>query len=150
MAQAERRADVTWDGDLVKGSGRLSLASSGALSDSAVTWASRTETPDGRTSPEELLAGSHASCYAMAFAATLGRTGTPPERLHVDAVCSLDRRPEGGFKVTAMALTVTGRVSGLDQAGFEAAARTAEQGCPISNALRGNVEITVTATLDQA
>jgi osmotically inducible protein OsmC len=148
MATAERRAEVTWNGDLVSGSGQVTLASSGALRDSGVTWASRTEKSDGRSSPEELLAAAHASCYAMAFSATLGRRGTPPQQLHVVAVASLDRKPEGGFQVTAMDLTVRGRVSGLDQAGFEEAARTAEQGCPISNALRGNVEIRLNATLD--
>lgn len=147
MATAERRAEVTWTGDLMRGSGQLTLASSGALRDSAVTWAARTERPDGRTSPEELLAAAHAACYAMAFSATLGRRGSPPERLQVTAVASLDRM-EQGFKVTAMDLTVRGRVPGLDQAGFEEAARTAEQGCPISNALRGNVEIRLHAMLE--
>ncbi len=147
MATAERRAEVTWNGDLMLGSGQLSLASSGALRDAAVTWASRTERPDGRTSPEELLAAAHAACYAMAFSATLGRRGSPPERLQVTAVASLDRM-EQGFKVTAMDLTVRGRVPGLDQAAFEEAARAAEQSCPISNALRGNVEIRLNATLE--
>jgi osmotically inducible protein OsmC len=148
MAVAERRAEAVWNGDLMSGNGQLTLASSGVVRDTAVTWASRTESPDGRTSPEELLAAAHASCYAMAFAATLARQKTPPERLHVAAVAGLDRRPEGGFKVTTMDLTVRGRVPGLDQAGFEEAARAGEQGCPISNALRGNVEIRVTATLE--
>ncbi len=148
MAQAERKAQATWDGDLMNGSGRLTLASSSVLKDSPVTWASRTETPDGKTSPEELLAAAHASCFAMAFAATLARGGTPPQQLNVSAVCSLDRRPEGGFKVTSMELTVRGRVPGLDQARFQETARQAEQGCPISNALRNNVEIRVNATLE--
>jgi osmotically inducible protein OsmC len=102
VARAERRAEVTWDGDLMSGNGRLTLASSSVLQDTPVTWASRTETPGGKTSPEELLAAAHASCYAMAFSATLARGGTPPQQLNVAAVCSLDRRPEGGFKVTAM------------------------------------------------
>jgi osmotically inducible protein OsmC len=150
MAQAERRAETTWNGDLMSGSGSLTLGSSGVLKDTPVTWASRTESPDGRTSPEELLAAAHAACYAMAFSATLGRQRTPPERLHVTAVCALDRRPEGGFQVTSMTLTVEGRVPGLDQAGFEEAARTAEQGCPISNALRSNVRIDVQARLQNA
>ena len=147
MATAERRAEVTWTGDLMRGSGQLSTGSSGVLSETPVTWASRTEAPEGKTSPEELLAAAHASCYAMAFSATLGRRGTPPEELHVAAVAGLDRA-EQGFKVTTMDLTVRGRVPGLDQAGFEEAARQAEQGCPISNALRNNVRITVNATLE--
>ena len=147
MPTAERRAEVTWSGDLMSGSGQLTLASSGALRESGVTWAARTERADGRTSPEELLAGAHAACYAMAFSATLARRGTPPERLQVTAVATFDR-VEGGFKVTTMDLTVRGRVPGLDQVGFEEAARQAEQGCPISNAIRGNVDIRLHATLE--
>jgi osmotically inducible protein OsmC len=148
MAQAERRATTVWTGDLMSGNGRLTLASSGVLTDTPVTWASRTEQPDGRTSPEELLAAAHASCFSMALSAGLARGRTPPERLEVSAVCSLDRKPEGGFKVTAMALTVRGRVPGLDQAGFEQAAQAAKEGCPISGALAGNVDITLSATLE--
>ncbi|MGH2602746.1 MAG: OsmC family peroxiredoxin [Dehalococcoidia bacterium] len=147
MAVAERTADVTWNGDLMSGGGTLTTVSSGILTDTPVTWASRTEAPAGKTSPEELLAASHAACFAMAFSATLARGRTPSERLHVTATASLDRA-DPGFKVTGMALTVRGRVPGLDQAGFEEAAKTAEQGCPISNALRNNVQITVTATLE--
>ena len=147
MPMAERRAEVTWNGDLMSGSGELSLKSSGAMQDAAVTWASRTQSADGRTSPEELLAAAHAACYAMAFSATLARGGTPPERLHVSAVASLDRI-EQGLKVTTMDLSVTGRVPGLDQAGFEEKARQAEQGCPISNSIRNNVEIRLNARLE--
>ena len=148
MAEAERRAEVTWNGDLMAGSGQLSMQSSGLVRGTPVTWASRTQAPEGKTSPEELLAASHASCYAMAFSATLGRRGTPPERLEVSATAGLDRRPEGGFKVTTMDLSVRGRVPGLDQARFEEAARQAEQACPISNAIRGNVDIRLNATLE--
>ena len=148
MAVAERKAETTWSGDLMQGNGVLSTGSSGILKETPVTWAARTEAPEGKTSPEEMLAAAHASCYAMAFSGALGRRGTPPERLHVTAVASLDR-VEGAMKVTKMDLTVRGRVPGLDQAAFEEAARAAEQGCPISNAIRNNVEITVNATLEQ-
>ena len=148
MAVAERKAETTWNGDLMQGNGVLSTGSSGILKETPVTWAARTEAPEGKTSPEEMLAAAHASCYAMAFSGALGRRGTPPERLHVTAVASLDR-VEGAMKVTKMDLTVRGRVPGLDQSGFEEAARTAEQGCPISNAIRNNVEITVNAILEQ-
>ena len=148
MAVAERKAETTWNGDLMQGNGVLSTGSSGILKETPVTWAARTEAPEGKTSPEEMLAAAHASCYAMAFSGALGRRGTPPERLHVTAVASLDR-VEGAMKVTKMDLTVRGRVPGLDQSGFEEAARTAEQGCPISNAIRNNVEITVNATLEK-
>jgi lipoyl-dependent peroxiredoxin len=148
MAMADRRAEATWAGTLTEGSGTLDLVSSGVASALPITWASRTEKPDGRTSPEELLAAAHASCYAMAFSATLGRGGTPPESLHVTAVVSLNPKEGGGVEVTDSALTVRGTVPGLDQAGFQEAAETGEQGCPISNAIRNNVNITVTATLD--
>jgi osmotically inducible protein OsmC len=146
MATADRRADANWEGALTEGSGIVELFTSEAAS-LPVTWASRVESADGRTSPEELLAAAHASCYAMAFSATLGRDGNPPERLHVTAVVSLNPKEGGGFQVTDSALTVTGKVPGLDQDGFQAAAEAADQGCPISNAIRGNVAITVKATL---
>ena len=147
MATADRRAEAVWEGTLAEGSGNLELISSEAAS-LPVTWASRVETPDGRTSPEELLAGAHASCFAMAFSGTLGRGGTPPERLHVTAVVSLNPKEGGGFEVTDSALTVTGVVPGLDQAKFQEIAEAAEQGCPISNSIRGNVAISVDATLE--
>jgi osmotically inducible protein OsmC len=146
MATADRRAEVTWEGPLTEGSGTLGLASSGAAS-LPVTWASRVERPDGRTSPEELLAAAHASCYSMALAATLGRAGSPPERLHVTAVVSLNPKAGGGFEVTASTLEVRGVVPGLDELGFQELADTAEKGCPISNAIRGNVTITIAAAL---
>jgi osmotically inducible protein OsmC len=134
----------------MSGSGQFSLESSGILTDSPVTWAARTEQPGGKTSPEELLAAAHASCFAMAFSATLGRRGTPPERLEVEAVAGFNRKPEGGWKVATMDLHVRGRVPGMDQAAFEDAARQGEQGCPISNAIRSNVEIRLQATLESA
>jgi osmotically inducible protein OsmC len=147
MATADRRAETTWQGPLLEGSGTLELISSAAAT-LPVTWASRVESPDGRTSPEELLAAAHASCYSMAFSATLGRAGTPPERLHVTAVVSLNPKQGGGFEVTDSALDVRGVVPGLDQATFQEIADTAEKGCPISNSIRGNVTITVSATLE--
>ena len=147
MAVAERRAEVVWQGNLIQGSGTVTPGS-GAFGTLAVTWASRTEDPNGRTSPEELIAAAHASCYAMAFSNTLNGAGTPPERLNVTATCALDR-VDGKMKITTMRLDVHGKVPGLDRAAFAAAAATAEQGCPVSNALRNNVEITVNATLDQ-
>ena len=148
MAMADRRAEATWAGNLTEGGGTLDLVSSGVASSLPITWASRTEEPDGRTSPEELLAAAHASCYAMAFSHALSTAGNPPERLHVTSVVSLNPKEGGGVEVTDSALTVTGSVPGLDQTGFQSAAEAGEQGCPISNAIRNNVAITVTATLD--
>jgi lipoyl-dependent peroxiredoxin len=147
MATTERRARALWEGSLTEGSGELELASSG-IGTYPVTWASRVEQPEGRTSPEELLAASHAACYAMAFSFALSGAGNPPERLDVTATVSLGPKEGGGIEVTSSALEVRGVVPGLDQAGFQAAAEQAEQGCPISNAIRNNLRITVRATLE--
>ena len=146
----ERKATAVWEGDLIHGSGKLTTDSSGVLQDTPVSWPARTEQAGGKTSPEELIAAAHAACYAMAFSHTLAQAGTPPERLDVSATVGLGPKPGGGVQVVHSHLTVTGTVPGLDQAGFEAAAKQGEQGCPISNALRNNVEITVTATLTSA
>ena len=136
---ATRRAEVTWTGSLLEGSGVVSATSSGAFASLPVTWASRTEQADGRTSPEELVAAAHASCYAMAFSAGLGRNGTPPTKL--EATAEVDFQPGQG--ITAIRLHVKGDVPGLDAAGFKAAAETAKDGCPVSKALAA-VPITLT------
>lgn len=146
MPLAERRAEATWEGNLTKGSGRVK-AGSGAIAEIPVSWASRVERSDGKTSPEELVAMAHASCYAMAFSHTLSEAGHVPERVHVTANCQLESIP-GGIKVSTINLTVKGKVPGVDQATFEELAKKGEQGCPISNALRGNVQINVKATLE--
>ena len=142
---AERRAQVTWENDLIKGKGTLRFGS-GAVPELPVTWASRTERSDGKTSPEELLAAAHASCYAMALSSTLARNGTTPTRLEVTAECALDK-VGAGPKVTMMNLTVTGQVQGINQSQFQQAANDAEKVCPISNAIRNNVTIKLTANL---
>jgi lipoyl-dependent peroxiredoxin len=144
MATAERRANVVWRGDLFKGSGTFDLASSGAAQDLPVTWASRTERHDGKTSPEELITAAHASCYAMALSNVLAQMGNEPEELNISAVCTFD---VDQVKVTKMVLDVRGRVPGLDAEGFQSAAEQGEEACPISNALRGNVDIQLNASL---
>jgi lipoyl-dependent peroxiredoxin len=144
---AIRRAEVTWNGSLIEGSGTINKVTSGALAGLPVTWASRTEAADGRTSPEELVAAAHASCYAMAFSGGLGRNGTPPTRLSVSATVTFDK-VESGWKVASSALTVVGVVPGLDAARFAELAETAKDGCPISGALKGNVALSVEATLE--
>src|SRR5438132_6967998 len=144
MAMAERTADCAWDGDLAGGSGTVS-GHSGALGELPVTWASRTERSDGKTSPEELVAAAHASCFSMALAHTLAQAGNPPEHLEVSATVTLDQR-DGAPTVTTSELTVTGRVPGIDQAAFAQAAADAGRNCPISRAL-GGVDVSVNATL---
>ena len=147
MALAERRAEAVWQGNLQQGSGTVT-SGSGALGSLPVTWASRVERSDGKTSPEELIAAAHAACYAMAFSNTLNTRGTPPERLTINAVCSLDKT-DTGVKISTMVIDAKGKVPGIDQATFAQVARQAEQGCPVSNALRNNVQITVNAQLEQ-
>jgi lipoyl-dependent peroxiredoxin len=144
MAMAERSATTAWEGDLPKGSGVLNGAS-GALKDLSVTWASRTQRSDGKTSPEELIAAAHSSCFSMALANELSQGGNDPEHLEVTAKVTLDQQ-DGAPTVTSSELTVTGRVPGIDQSAFEQAAATAGQNCPISRALAG-VKISVDASL---
>ncbi len=148
MSNAERRGEVTWEGNLPQGHGTIVTTSSGALNNLPVTWASRTERPDGKTSPEELIAVAHAECYAMGLAHGLAQSGTPAEKLDVNAVCTLELSPSG-LKIQSMDLNVKGKVSGLDAAGFEKAAQVADQNCPVSNALRNNLQIRVNAQLEQ-
>ena len=144
---AESHASAVWEGNLVEGSGHVSAAS-GLFTDATVTWAARTSRPDPKTSPEELIAAAHAACYAMAFSHTLAEAGSPAERLAVDAVCHFTPIESGGFALSRMDLDVHGSVPGIDQDAFERLAREGEHGCPVSNALRGNVEIAISATLD--
>jgi len=146
MLKAERRAEMLWNGNLVQGNGTIRVGSK-VVEALPMTWASRTERPDGKTSPEELIAAAHAGCYAMALALTLTGEGKPPESLRVTAVCTLEE-VEGKPKITRMDLEVGGKVPGLDAAGFEQAIQKAEQLCPVSNALRNNVAIQLTAHLE--
>jgi osmotically inducible protein OsmC len=145
---AVRTATVTWQGDLANGNGSVSAGSSQTFQDLPVSWASRTESPDGRTSPEELLAAAHASCYAMALSGDLGRVGTPPDHLHVEAEVTFEKL-EAGWTVVSSALTVLGQVPGATHESFQKAAEGARDGCPISRALMGNVRLSVDATLEE-
>ena len=142
---AERRARTTWRGDLASGSGTTEF-DSGAIPPQEVSWSARTEESNGKTSPEELIAGAHATCISMALAHALAEGGTPPTQLTTDAVCTFERG-EDGFAITSMLLVVRGVVEGLDDAGFKQAAEEAKAGCPVSKALAGNVEITLDAAL---
>ncbi len=139
---ATRQAKAIWTGDLMKGTGEVSAVSSAKFSALPVSWASRTEDVQGRTSPEELLAAAHASCFAMALSAGLGRGGTPPQRLEVTATVRFDKIGEA-WTVVSSELEVTGTVPGIDEAAFTKAAQDAKDGCPISRALKGNVALSV-------
>jgi len=144
---AVRTATATWQGPLATGDGSVTAGTSGLFTDLPISWASRTEQPDGRTSPEELLAAAHAACFAMAFSADLGRAGYTPDELHVEAEVTFDKL-EGGWTVTKSALTVLGHVPGISAEEFDRVAEGTKDGCPISRALAGNVAMTVDATLE--
>jgi len=141
----DSRARAVWHGNLAEGSGEATLAS-GVAGPLPMSWPGRTETADGHTSPEELIAAAHASCYSMALSGGLTRAGSPPATLETEAVATFEKI-EPGWRLTRMALTVMGEVAGIDDAAFQEAAAAAKDGCPVSNALKGNVDITVTASL---
>ncbi|HET7703568.1 MAG TPA: OsmC family peroxiredoxin [Candidatus Limnocylindrales bacterium] len=142
-----RRATATWSGDLLSGRGSVTAATTGIFRDQPTTWAARTEEPEGTTSPEELLAAAHASCFSMACSNILAKAGTPPTRLEVEVAVSAEKR-EAGWTVASSHVTVRGTVPGATQESFAAAAAEAKDGCPISRALKGNVELSVEATLE--
>jgi osmotically inducible protein OsmC len=144
MAIAQRSAQCTWNGDLAHGKGKVD-GGSGALTELPVTWASRTERSAGQTSPEELIAAAHASCFSMALSNELSQGGNTPDQLEVTARVTLDER-DGAPTVTTSEITVEGRVQGVDQEAFTKAATNAGKQCPVSRALAG-VEISVRATL---
>ena len=139
----ERTANVVWQGDLLNGRGTIEGATSGAIGPLDVSWASRAEEPNGRTSPEELIAAAWAACFAMALSNGLAKAGTPPEKLETSATVTF----QPGEGITRGALTVRGTVAGLDAAAFAQAAETAKENCPVSMALTGIPEITLDAQL---
>ncbi len=146
MAQV-RQAEANWSGDLLSGGGSVSATSSGIFSDQAITWRARTEASEGKTSPEELLAAAHASCYSMACSNELAKAGFPAERIDVSVVVSADKT-DAGWTVLSSAITVRAKVPGADEALFLEKANAAKVGCPISRAISDSVDITLDATLE--
>jgi len=141
---AERRAEVVWEGSLMEGSGTITKVGSGVLPELPVTWTARTESPDGKTSPEELIAAAHAACFSMALSHALAQAGNAPERLETSATVTF----VPGTGITKSVLTVKGHVPGVDAAAFQEAVEGAKEGCPVSGALKGNVELSVDASLE--
>jgi osmotically inducible protein OsmC len=138
------RADTVWKGDLIHGSGQVKAAS-GAFDEFPVSWASRAESQQGKTSPEELLAAAHSACFSMAFSNGLSKAGHKVEELNTTA--EVEFVP--GTGITSVKLTVRGRITGLDDAEFISLAQEAKEGCPVSKALKGNVELTLDARLER-
>jgi len=138
-----RRAQVKWQGDLMHGDGSVEAVTSGAFGGLEVSWPSRAEEPNGNTSPEELIAAAHATCFSMALSHGLAQEGHSPDRLDTSATVTF----EPGEGITKIALAVEGNVPGLDDAGFRSAAEAAKENCPVSKALAGVPEITLEAKL---
>jgi osmotically inducible protein OsmC len=146
MAEAQRRAEVVWSGGLARGEGTVSLGS-GALEPARVTWASRTLRSEGMTSPEELIAAAHAACFSMQLAHILEQNGTPPARMQTSATVTF-AEGDSGWRVASSALEVVASVEGdIDEARLAELAAEARDGCPVSGALKDNVEIAVQSRL---
>ena len=141
----ERTATAQWQGDLMSGSGKVSTKS-GAVEDATVKWSSRAEQADENTSPEELIAAAHATCISMALAGALAKAGNPPRQLDTEATATFDKVGDG-FRMTTMRISIRGQVDGLDDDAFRAAAEDAKENCPVSQALKGNVDVSVDAVL---
>jgi lipoyl-dependent peroxiredoxin len=140
---ADRKAEVVWQGDLMNGSGTIGEVGSGAFGPLDVSWASRAEEPNGKTSPEELIAAGWAACFAMALAHGLAQGGSPPEKLETSATLTF----QPGEGIIRGALTVRGTVPGIEASAFEEAANAAKENCPVSQALAGIPEVTLDASL---
>jgi osmotically inducible protein OsmC len=140
----DRKAEVTWQGDLMSGNGRIDSVTSGAVGGLDVSWPARAEEPEGKTSPEELIAAAHATCFSMALSHGLAQAGHPPEELKTSATVTF----QPGEGITKIALDVAGRVPGIDAGAFQQAADGAKQNCPVSKALTGVPEISLTARLE--
>ena len=142
MPRVQRSADVTWEGNVARGSGDISAAT-GAFEQLPYSLATRVEEPDGHTSPEELIAAAHASCLSMALSNGLAQAGHPADELHTSATVTF----QPGEGITKIALAVAGTVPGMDEDAFRQAAETAKENCPVSKALAGVPEITLRARL---
>jgi lipoyl-dependent peroxiredoxin len=139
----DRNAEVTWNGDLMGGRGRVDSVTSGAFGGLDVSWAARSEEPNDLTSPEELIAAAHAACFSMALSGGLAKEGHAPEELKTSATVTF----QPGEGITKIVLDVAGRVPGMDEAAFKQAAEQAKENCPVSKALAGVPEISLNARL---
>jgi lipoyl-dependent peroxiredoxin len=147
LPRLTRTAEVSWEGNLARGAGAIS-GGSGALARLPYTLATRVGSPEGKTSPEELLAAAVGGCFAMSLAGELTRAETPPERLDVSAICTVDE-VGGSHLVTEVALSVRGKVPGVDEATFARIAREAEEGCTMAALVRAGAEVKLETTLER-
>ena len=148
MPRIVREAEATWEGTVARGAGTLTASSSEAFAALPVTLASRVADPDGKTSPEELLAAAHAGCYVTSLGSELARAGTPPERLDVRCVITMDEVEGKGHQIVLSEIHASGLVPGADAEGFARAAEAADEGCPFSALLRAGAAVTISARLE--
>ncbi|MDX6409114.1 MAG: lipoyl-dependent peroxiredoxin [Gaiellaceae bacterium] len=147
MPRVQREANVTWEGNVARGSGSISAAT-GAFSNLPYSLATRVEKPDGKTSPEELLAAAHAACYAMSLAGELARAGSAPDHLEVRAIVTLDQVEDGSHRIVASDLLARARVTGIEEAALQEAAEAANRGCTFSALIEASGTVTVKAELE--
>jgi lipoyl-dependent peroxiredoxin len=147
MPRVQREANVTWSGNVARGSGSIT-AGTGAFEELPYSLATRVERPDGKTSPEELLAAAHAACFAMSLAGELANAGSPPEQLDVTATVTLDEVDGGSHRIVSSELLSRARVTGLDATAFQELAEAASAGCPLSALIEASAKVTVTAQLE--
>lgn len=147
MPRIVREAAVNWEGNVARGSGELTAASSNAFNSMPFSVASRVGTPEGKTSPEELLAAAHGGCFTMSLASELAKAGTPPERLTVRCVVTMDEVGGKGHQIVHSELVAHGVVPDCDDAAFAQAAEAADAGCPFSTLIRASATVSVSATL---
>ena len=147
MPRVQREANVTWEGNVARGSGSITAAT-GAFTTLPYSLATRVEKPDGKTSPEELLAAAHAGCYAMSLAGELSREGSPPDHLDVHATVTLDQVEDGSHQIVASEVLARARVTGIDQETLDRVAQSASAGCTFSKLIAASGSVTVNATLE--
>jgi osmotically inducible protein OsmC len=148
MPRIVREADVTWEGNVARGVGAITAASSGAFTGLTYTVATRVGIPEGKTSPEELLAAAHGACFAMSLASELTKAGTPPARVAVRCVITMDEVEGRGHQIVHSAIDARGAVPDCDEAAFAQAAESADAGCSFSALIRASATVTVSAALD--
>ena len=148
MPRIERAAEISWEGNVARGAGAMTAASTGTFAGMPFTLPSRVGIEQGRTSPEELLAAAHGACFTMSLATELTRAGTPPTRLDVRVNIVMDEVETGGHRVIGSEIVARGRVPGADAGSFRSAADAADAGCPFSALIRATAEVSVDATLD--
>lgn len=147
MPRVVREADVTWEGDLPRGAGAITAATSGAFAGLSYSLPTRIGAAQGKTSPEELLAAAHAGCFAMGLANELTEAGTPPDRLDVRCTVTLDEVEGAGHRIVASAIEASCQAPGATEDSFAKAAQAADEGCPFSHLIRASAEVTISATL---